>query len=518
VLDIGNGQVCLLMRSPVSRPLTLAEAIDVQAALVMIADLPVVPHVPTRAEVDAAEANLAALLAAVRAGNHEPLDKRHPSSPLDFADVVDCSQVDPDETPHGGALLGWIYNSDYAWIEIRRADATRCVYLEAPFNRGLDAADGADFLRARTLRLEPRKPDAPNLERTVQAALQRFGGHPGEDEPSMPRNLIDCTDFDREPGDSRDDVSEGGWAWLSDGAYWFTYYHLPKGTCLFVGNAEDTSRGLRATEARAMIRAARAGVDDPAHPVEQREQNCLAKVAQDHPGNVPDYDEGTINGRRYRVFYAALDPDLKRLDEAQHAYAASRKEAWARGLASSGRHSDAASDIDLHFRKVGRTNELASLHAWEAQPGSGEPPVAKEWLLHVPSGRFITFENLFTDPVVVHGRIATHYITEDLTSYLENDMSMRAFLGDDPEQQARDYRARYLEEGRRIASKRVAHYVNIGIGASGERAPVFYGDFSDDLLPSGLPASWRAELKDIGSDLKPEFRHVLDGTICRPPS
>jgi hypothetical protein len=514
VLGMDDGKVCLLMRSPVSRPLSLAEAIDIEAALVMIADLPVIPHVPTAAETQAAEANLAALLAAVRGGDHEPFDKRHPPSPLDFADVVDCSHVNPDATPHGGRLLGYVYNNAYAWTVIARENATRCVYLDAPFNRGLDAADGADFLKAQVLRLEPRAPDAPNFERTVRAALERFGGQAGTDEPSMPRDLIDCTDFERMPGDSGDDVSDGGWAWLSDGAYTFAYYHLAKGTCAFVANAEE-SRGLRAPEARAMIRAARTGLDDPAHRTEQRDQNCFAKAWQSHAANVPDYDEGMSNGRRYRVFYVALDPDLKRLDEVQHAYAASRREAWARGLTASG----AASDLDIHFRKVGRTNELARLDAWETQPGNEDSGVAdKEWLLHVPSGRFIAFEDLFADPVAVHQRIATRYINEDLPGYLENDMTMLAFLGDDPEQQARDYRARYLEEGHRIAAKPVAHYVHVAIGASGERAPALYGDFSEELLPSRVPASWRVEIKDVIQDLKPEFRHVLDGVICRPPT
>jgi hypothetical protein len=488
---------------------------DVAAAQIMIADLPFVPHVYSREEVNAAEARLAELLAEVRKGDKEPLDKRHPPSPLDVADVVDCSDVKASEVG-GGGTLGYIHNYAYSWKVIPRENGKSCVYLRAPFERGLSAADGADFTMAQRLRLIPRPPDAPNLERTIAIALERFGGGGGSTTESLPTDLVDCTDFERGPvEDASQDESYGGYVWMADGWYTFNYYHSAKGTCLFVQNEED-SRGLKASEGRAMIRAARAGIDDPAHAAEQRIQNCFAKVLQNYAANVPTYEEGTINGRRYRVFYPALDPDLRRLDEAAHAFVASRKELWKQKAPALARIAGQRFDVEIRFRTLGRTRALATLEGWQATPGAAETTDAKkEWWLHVPSGRFLTFEDLFVEPEVVHEQIAARYLAE-LPQQLESFMASMVFIGDDAAQQEKDFRASYLSDARRIAETPVAHFADVGIGPTGEHAPFFTGAFTRELLPDETTARWSAQLKDLASELKPEFRNVLHGDVCRP--
>jgi hypothetical protein len=160
-------------------------------------------------------------------------------------------------------------------------------------------------------------------------------------------------------------------------------------------------------------------------------------------------------------------------------------------------------------------------HASEVRqkpPGADGPAaIEKEWLLHVPSGTFLTFEDLFVDPDAVHRELTARYL-RDLPQALDHLMSSVAFIGDDAAQQEEDFRARYLADGRRIAKTAVAHFPGVVIGATGERPPFFSGDFSREPLPDRGFASWSAQLKDVASHLKPEFRQVLVGQICRPQS
>ena len=135
------------------------------------------------------------------------------------------------------------------------------------------------------------------------------------------------------------------------------------------------------------------------------------------------------------------------------------------------------------------------------------------WLLHVPSGRLLTFEDLFVDPNAVHNQIVAAYL-RDAPQHIDSVMWNYAFLGEDAEQQARDFRARYELESHRIASTPVDHFVNVGISADGQRVPSVFGQFSFQLLPDRAPAFWSAELDDLSPYFKPEFRNVLDIIYC----
>ena len=377
------------------------------------------------------------------------------------------------------------------------------------------AVASADLAQLHAVEPGPEPPGAPNLERMIKAAVARFGGEAKSATDGVPANLIDCVDFDTSPPALfEDNTAASGTEWMFDGAYGWEFRHFANGMCVVVFGGGD-SRGLTATEARAFLAAVRAGMDDPRHPEAQRAHNCLAKAAQEYGGNIPDYESGSINGRRFRVFYAALDPDLKRLDEAQHAFVAERKQAWRQLPALSAHRIDSEFDVEIRVRSTGRTLQLATLEATEAPPGAQDVSalVPKNWMLHIPTGRMLTFEDLFADPKAARAEIVACYL-RGVPQYLDHVMSSLAFVGEDPEQQAADFRARYLLESHRIATAPAEHFYRVLITADGQRAPSFVGEFSQELLPDRSSPVWNAQAKDLSPYFKPEFRHVLDGMRC----
>ncbi len=214
------------------------------------------------------------------------------------------------------------------------------------------------------------------------------------------------------------------------------------------------------------------------------------------------------------MFYAALDPDLKRLDEAQHVFAETRKQARRQSPQLITNNAENAFDVEIRVRATGRTKQLATLEAWEWSPGSARrADVMKHWMLHIPSGRLLTFEDLFVDPGAVHEQIVSRYLST-VPQYLDSIMSSLAFMGDDPEQEAKDFRGRYLLETHRIATMPIQHFPGVRIAADGQRVPYVFGGFSSELLPDRAPASWTAALDDLSPHFKPEFRNVLDGIHC----
>ena len=516
-VEVAEKKFCLFMSRPLHRVLSLAEAIVVQDAQVMLRTWPVKPKVYSSEETKAAENDLAELLAAVRSGTHAPVDKAHPPSPLDQVDLADCSDFDPHNLTDAYGESQFIFHSYYNWVSVPREHGKRCIYLKAPFNRGLNAADASDFLMAPHLRLTQAAADTPNLERMVKAALERFDADAGLPSDPRSKDLIDCQKFDPNAQDNDGSFSSGGARWIFDGMYAWYFYYFPKGTCVAVSGEEET-RGLTAKEARAFLRAARAGIDDPRDADVQRADNCLQKASQSDNANIPAYESGTINGRRCRVFYAGLDADLEPLDEAQHAFVASRKEVWRRSAPLTTHHTESAFDTEIRISGAGRTSHLEALSARESAPDPRSPSDAgKYWLLHVPSGRLLTFEDLFVDPKLVHAQIVARtlrHLLDDL------DREMPGFVGDNAEQQAEDYRALLHREGQRIVTTPTEHFVEISVGVffseNGKRKASISGGFSSELLPGGVPLQWGMGSKDLGPFFKPEFRDVLDGMNCPP--
>ena len=167
------------------------------------------PKISSSKEAIDAEARLAELLAAVREGTHPPLDKAHPPSPH-VGNLVDCSKDDPLDLVARvtGVTSGWMYNGGYTSGAVPRKDGATCVFLLAPFNRGLNVADASDFLLAKHLdlglsesyRLQnniPEPQDQADLERAIKASLERFGGSAASPMRACLPDLIDCKDYTR---------------------------------------------------------------------------------------------------------------------------------------------------------------------------------------------------------------------------------------------------------------------------------------------------------------------------------
>ena len=154
-VDMDETHFCLFMSRPLHRPLSLAEAIDLQDARIMVSTMPIKPKTYTADEVKVAEAGLAELLEAVRTKHFPPMDKEHPTLSLDQGKMVDCSRIDPRELALNASNVtsGFMYNGFYQWGTVPMGTERYCVYLEAPFDRGLSAADSLTFLTAPMLRM-----------------------------------------------------------------------------------------------------------------------------------------------------------------------------------------------------------------------------------------------------------------------------------------------------------------------------------------------------------------------------
>lgn len=517
-IEVDDERDCLFMVKPLHRGLSLAEAIDVSDADLMAADMPIKPKVYSAAEVAAANARLAELVALVRSGDYAPFDPQHPVSPVDIGARADCSHVDPRElAAHAiNRQAGYIYNGGYAWGMVQRPDGAACIYLEPPIDRGLRADEAMAFEMAQRVHLHPeadKQRTGPDFQAMIAAALNRFDAAAAMP-AGAPKNLIDCRDVGADGTDGADDAkSTSGELWIHDGVYSWSFLYRPGGTCLIVGGY----RGLSVAEARAFLQAIPSGIADAKHAAAQRAFNCQAKVSQRYGGTMPAYEAGSINGWRYRVFYASLDPELHRLDEAQHALVETRKAAWRQWPANTVHRADVPSDIEVRIYPYGRTRELAAIDLTETRlpvrdvRGSNATHVTR--MLHVPSGRLLALDDLFADPAAARAHIVELFLRR-LPRRLENSMAGIAFMGSDSDEQEREFRERYLTASRYYATTPADRFARFWVIAGGNEGPSLAGTFSDALLPDFMPPEWKVSPKDIGAYLKPEFHGVLDAIPC----
>jgi hypothetical protein len=288
-------------------------------------------------------------------------------------------------------------------------------------------------------------------------------------------------------------------------------------------------RPLRAEEARVLVSAAAANFPDPLRPDEQRAFNCHAKAEQLYGGDAPAYESGRFKGGRYRIFYAALAPELAPLEAKQREYA----KAWKRGLrklpSDQGQvESDGAWEADLRFRPTGRGAQLATVQAVATRrmPDGTTDTLYADWMVYVPGQRLIRFEDLFLDPEAVHERIAAVYRSWS-AQRLESAMSGVVFMTEPhsenfveveriDEMRIRAYREAYREAMERLSSLRPAHLPGVVIARTESGPLEFGGSFSYETLPDGLPARWHATIDELRPFMKPQYSTVLERLQCPP--
>ena len=308
--------------------------------------------------------------------------------------------------------------------------------------------------------------------------------------------------------------------WLINGSYEWIMVRYPGGTCVHVHSGDGSSgHGLTSMQARAFLSAAKLDLADRSHASEQQAFNCHVRRRGDYGGYIPRYDEGTLGGHRYRIFHAGLAADLAPLDAVQRRFAEEQKQRLARSPATVAPPTPDAFELDIRFGTGMRTRELATLYAYIGNPMI--PRAAMSWMLHLPSGRLVTFDDLFVDPGAVRERIVRKYL-DVLPEYKANSIPQVT-----EEQMSEDIgpitrvalayenTRRYFETARKLLTP-PPRLIEVGMGPSdGDRA--FFGGRFDVEVPANyhLPL-WSAAAEDVGGAFKSQFRAVLDLEHCPP--
>lgn len=353
-------------------------------------------------------------------------------------------------------------------------------YEPAPFDDLLKAMAG-----------KPLLPDPPGMRFIDCPSILGAGG-------SLPDELMEHTQSRRQ--------------WIFNGLYDWHLLQYPSGTCIVVRGITQP-RPLRAEEARVLVSASAMNLADPERPDEQRAINCHAKAEQLYGGDMPAYEAGRFKGGRYRIFHAALAPELAPLDAAQRQYA---KE-WKRGLrklpsAKGQAESEDLYEAELRFRPTSRGAQLqlATLQAVAKRrlPDGTTDTRYMDWMVHVPSQRLIRFEDLFLDPDAVHERIAAVYRShsaERIESEMRDVVFMTEPMSDNyvevaqPDyEQARAYRESYRDAMDRLSLLRPKHFPEVNVGLT-EDGYLHFGEVSRTntcRMDSGRGGRWRA--KNLG--------------------
>ena len=128
-------------------------------------------------------------------------------------------------------------------------------------------------------------------------------------------------------------------------------------------------------------------------------------------------------------------------------------------------------------------------------------PISAGWILHVPSGKIISFDDLFVDADVVRRKISDDY----RRSALPSNMGYHAFIGDDAAEQAATFREAYRRAAYRVSEPISGHFRDVRLTESGVTAY-----FSNDGSPQGDGAAGGASPKYLRRHLKAKYVHALD--------
>lgn len=308
--------------------------------------------------------------------------------------------------------------------------------------------------------------------------------------------------------------------WLINGSYEWIMVRYPGGTCVHVHSGDGSSgHGLTSMQARAFLSAAKLDLADRSHASEQQAFNCHVRRRGDYGGYIPRYDEGTLGGHRYRIFHAGLAADLAPLDAVQRRFAEEHKKRLLRSPATVAPPTRDAFELDIRFGTGMRTRELATLYAYIGNPMI--PRAAMSWMLHLPSGRLVTFDDLFVDPGAVRERIVRKYL-DVLPEYKANSIPQVT-----EEQMSEDIgpitrvalayenTRRYFETARKLLTP-PPRLIEVGMGPSDEDRAFFGGRFDVEVPANFHLPLWSAAAEDVDGAFKPEFRAVLDLEHCPP--
>jgi hypothetical protein len=163
----------------------------------------------------------------------------------------------------------------------------------------------------------------------------------------------------------------------------------------------------------------------------------------------PETDAGTGKGYTFQIVYPALAPAWKPLDEAIHAFAATRKNNFIRASTDSDRDFGTDFTLDLTFTVARRTADFVSVTAAGSTfvGGAHATPILASFNLDLSNDKLTTLPDLFTD-----ANAALRALSDECRHQLEGRYEAR--LRDDPgamtsAQQASDIQSmrRWIEKG-----------------------------------------------------------------------
>jgi hypothetical protein len=310
-------------------------------------------------------------------------------------------------------------------------------------------------------------------------------------------DVVDCSGDD--PNELADAPATWRESWVFNGPYSWTYASKGVGTCVVV--LSPTSRSLSRDEAWAFLSAAKRSLPLDESRVDPAELSAHATYLRQTLGGWPTFEHGTIDGIDYACRFAGVDPILRPLDEWQHAYA--KKILASIPKAISDEH---PIRLEIDFSGGGRTEELAILDAeaqWRFADGHWKTAGNESRILHVPSQRLLTFDDLFVDPHAVRKHIGDEYPREMPGGVV--------FPGVDSEVQTRELVASYRRAVAHATAPVPENFRHVVFRNDSQGGFVIYfpaDDIEQKYRELMLPGS--ASFKWLRPHLKPAYRYALE--------
>jgi hypothetical protein len=232
-------------------------------------------------------------------------------------------------------------------------------------------------------------------------------------------------------------------------------------------------------------------------------------------GGFPAFERGSMDGVDYTIGFIGTDEMLQPLDLIQRRSAREEIAAMAKLVLRHRPGADSnkpSAKLRMNFISGGRTTELAVLAVeGHRSLADGQDSVfSSSWMLHVPSGRLIGFDDLFVDPAAVRKRISERYRRE-----IPSHMAFYAFVGDNKEKEAATFHEAYRRAAYRLSAPTPEHFRDIRFSMMDASLLVYFS--KESLARDDFPWSG-ATLKSLRPYLKPEYIHALDAARSPQPA
>lgn len=350
----------------------------------------------------------------------------------------------------------------------------------------------------------------------LQALLKEYSGRLLPWEKIAEGNYVDCPQSSVDELDHLRRVADGQAGarnWMFNGMYvWVEALTDDGERCIVLKQPEHS--GLSTEEAHIFLSATyyEGAASDAADAAKEKAfRNRMDAMASF--GGTDTEEVGVINGYPYRIHFKGIGPVFAPLDRVQRELAERKKEALSKlSYNDSTDPPDPTGrnlGLDLECREQGQTQELAVLDVnghLRLADGTDEP-IHDNWILHISSGKLVTFDDFFTDPSMARARISK-------SAQLGWDSYFRdiAFLGQSDDE-IRQYKARFARAWAAETTPVPGHfkYVTIDTYNFPERPSLHVIFQYASTMPDGgdmpMTSFDIAKLQDI---LKPEFQHAFE--------